>query len=121
MAADIDAMGWALAGKDFSKLIIYVNEINNNVKAKWLATNDLFAHEYGHNAHMQLLGEKKSAQYIKQKLTYNEARVASEVSDYAKTNPLEFVAETFAGHLNGKKYSKSVYNLYKTYGGPKLK
>jgi hypothetical protein len=96
-------------------------ELNNNVKIKWLATNDLFAHEYGHNAHMQLLGEEKSAQYIKQKLTDNETRVASEVSDYAKTNPLEFVAETFAGHLNGKKYSKSVYNLYKSYGGPKLK
>ena len=97
------------------------DELNNNVKIKWLATNDLFAHEYGHNAHMQSLGEEKSAQYIKQKLTDNEARVASEVSDYAKTNPLEFVAETFAGHLNGKKYSKSVYNLYKSYGGPKLK
>ena len=97
------------------------DELNNNVKIKWLATNDLFAHEYGHNAHMQLLGEEKSAQYIKQKLTDNETRVASEVSDYAKTNPLEFVAETFAGHLNGKKYSKSVYNLYKSYGGPKLK
>jgi lambda family phage portal protein len=97
------------------------DEINNNVKAKWLATNDLFAHEYGHNAHMQSLGEEKSAKYIKQKLTDNEARVASEVSDYAKTNPLEFVAETFAGHVNGKKYSKSVYNLYKLYGGPKLK
>jgi lambda family phage portal protein len=97
------------------------DELNNNVKIKWLATNDLFAHEYGHNAHMQSLGEEKSAQYIKQKLTDNEARVASEVSDYAKTNPLEFVAETFAGHVNGKKYSKSVYNLYKSYGGPKLK
>jgi len=97
------------------------DEINNNVKIKWLATNDLFAHEYGHNAHMKSLGEQKSAQYIKQKLTNNEAKVASEVSDYAKTNPLEFVAETFAGHLNGKKYSKSVYNLYKSYGGPKLR
>ena len=97
------------------------DELDNNVKIKWLATNDLFAHEYGHNAHMQSLGEEKSAQYIKQKLTDNEARVASEVSDYAKTNPLEFVAETFAGHVNGKKYSKNVYNLYKSYGGPKLK
>jgi hypothetical protein len=97
------------------------DELNNNVKIKWLATNDLFAHEYGHNTHMKSLGEEKSAQYIKQKLTDNEARVASEVSDYAKTNPLEFVAETFAGHVNGKKYSKSVYNLYKSYGGPILK
>jgi lambda family phage portal protein len=97
------------------------DELNNNVKIRWLATNDLFAHEYGHNAHMKSLGEEKSAKYIKQKLTDNEARVASEVSDYAKTNPLEFVAETFAGHVNGKKYSKSVYNLYKLYGGPKLK
>ena len=97
------------------------DEINNNVKINWLATNDLFAHEYGHNVHMQSIGEEKSSQYIKQKLTDNEAKVASEVSDYAKTNPLEFVAETFAGHVNSKKYSKKVYNLYKFYGGPKLK
>ena len=97
------------------------DELNNNVKIKWLATNDLFAHEYGHNAHMKSLGEEKSAQYIKQKLTDNESRIASEVSDYAKTNPLEFVAETFSGHVNGKKYSESVYNLYKSYGGPKLR
>jgi len=97
------------------------DKLDDNVKIKWLATNDIFAHEYGHNVHINSLGEEKSSQYIKEKLTSRQQATASEVSDYAKTNPLEFVAETFAGHVNGKKYSKNVYDLYKSYGGPKLK
>ena len=36
-------------------------------------------------------------------------------------NALEFVAETFAGHANGKKYDKDVYKLYEYFKGPKLK
>lgn len=45
---------------------------------------------------------------------------AGNVSNYAKASPLEFVAETFAGLLDGKKYSDDVMALYKKYGGPVL-
>jgi hypothetical protein len=45
---------------------------------------------------------------------------AGKVSDYAKKSPLEFVAETFAGLLDGKTYSDDVMALYKKYGGPAL-
>jgi hypothetical protein len=34
---------------------------------------------------------------------------------------MEFVAETFSGHVSGKTYSKDVYDLYKKYKGPELK
>ena len=43
---------------------------------------------------------------------------ASKVSDYAKESPLEFIAETFAGLIEGKTYSNDVMALYKKYGGP---
>lgn len=45
---------------------------------------------------------------------------AGKVSYYAKESPLEFVAETFAGLLDGKTYSDDVMALYKKYGGPAL-
>ena len=47
-------------------------------------------------------------------------KTAGRVSDYAKESPLEFVADTFAGILDGKKYSDDVMALYKKYGGPAL-
>ena len=45
-------------------------------------------------------------------------KTAGKVSDYAKESPLEFVADTFAGLLDGKTYSDDVMALYKKYGGP---
>ena len=45
---------------------------------------------------------------------------AGKVSNYAKESPLEFVAETFAGLLDGKTYSDDVMALYKKYGGPSV-
>ena len=99
------------------------NEIDDNVKQKWLATNNLFAHEYGHNLHMKAIGIDKSNEYNKNGFSGNkeQIRIAEQVSDYAKTNPMEFIAETFAGHTEGKKYSKEVYKMYKLFKGPELK
>ena len=47
-------------------------------------------------------------------------KTVKEVSEYASESPLEFVAETFAGLLEGKTYSDDVMALYKKYGGPAL-
>jgi len=46
--------------------------------------------------------------------------IAGQVSGYAKTGIGEFIAEVYAGLVQGKKYSKEVINLYKKYGGPLL-
>lgn len=46
--------------------------------------------------------------------------VAAEVSYYAMTNPLEFVAEVRTGVVYGKAYSKAVMDLYFDYAGPPL-
>jgi len=101
-------------------------KLAKNVEEKWLASNDIFAHEYAHNSHMRTLGEADSRKYAVEKfgtgaVADNQKRIAGKVSEYAKSDPLEFVSETFAGHVNGKKYDKEVYDLYKFYKGPELK
>jgi len=46
-----------------------------------------------------------------------QQKVAGKVGGYAKTNPSEFVAETYAGMKSGIKYDEDVMNLYKIVGG----
>jgi hypothetical protein len=46
--------------------------------------------------------------------------IAQEVSLYATTNPLEFVAEFRAGVLSGHDYSDGAWDLYESYAGPPL-
>ena len=49
-----------------------------------------------------------------------EQKAIGKVSNYAKTGIGEFVAETYAGLVEGKKFSDDVIALYKKYGGPAL-
>jgi len=46
------------------------------------------------------------------------ANQGASVSMYAMTNPLEFVAETFAGLMAGKAYPGAVMDAYRDAGGP---
>jgi hypothetical protein len=101
-------------------------ELRENVRAKWVVTDDVFTHEYAHNSHMKSLGQEKTTNYIKNKfgsgeIAEKEKSIAGKVGRYAQTDPLEFVAETFTGHIHGKKFDADVYELYKKYGGPELK
>ncbi|NBW19025.1 MAG: hypothetical protein EBR82_64720, partial [Caulobacteraceae bacterium] len=101
-------------------------KLEKDTKNNWLATKDIFAHEYAHNAHMRSLGEETTLKYVREKFgtgedAQSQIRIAGKVSSYAATDPLEFVSETFAGHVNGKKYDDDVYELYKRYNGPELK
>jgi len=101
-------------------------KLEKDTKNNWLATKDIFAHEYAHNAHMRSLGEETTLKYVREKFgtgedAQSQIKIASKVSSYAATDPLEFVSETFAGHVNGKKYDDDVYELYKRYNGPELK
>jgi len=50
-----------------------------------------------------------------------EALIEDEVSGYASSEPLEFVAEVFAANMErGETYSDEVMELYDDYGGPEL-
>lgn len=47
----------------------------------------------------------------------NHKKTAIQISSYATSSPLEFVAEVYAGMINGYKYSDEVMALYKKYNG----
>ena len=114
--------------------IIYSKDFNSNSmresiaqdeKKGWFTSTDLFAHEYGHNAHTNKITYDEAVEFGQGFGSGRDAErgiaIAGKVSEYAQKNPMEFVAETFAGHVSGKEYSKDVYDLYKKYKGPELK
>lgn len=47
-------------------------------------------------------------------------RIANNVSEYASHGPGEFIAETFAKLVEGRKVSQEVKDLYKKLGGPEI-
>jgi hypothetical protein len=42
------------------------------------------------------------------------------VSNYAASNPIEFVAEFRTGVLSGNSYDDDAWSLYEAYAGPQL-
>jgi lambda family phage portal protein len=108
----------------------YLEIKEKNVKSGFLSSTNTLAHEHAHILHFNEIGEKRFTEMrtwtsLSRADTSVNARAsrrtALEVSKYAGTEPVEFVSETFAGHVQGKKYSKAVYDLYKKLGGPELK
>jgi len=109
--------------------------VNGKIKeAKW-SDFYYFNHELGHLRHQEsttnfklmkkieeyvALGEKPSDISKEFASSKNIQTTARKVSEYAPESPAEFVAETFAGLLEGKTYSDDVMALYKKYGGPAL-
>ena len=70
-----------------------------------------------------MLRQKFKKQYpdLYEFLTNKEKHnTALKVSSYASTGIGEFIAEVYAGLIQGKKYSNEVINLYKKYNGPPL-
>jgi hypothetical protein len=102
-------------------------DINKKMVEKgWLGNDDVFAHEYGHILHQKNIGYKDAQMYKKEKFGLgfsgeNRKNLAKKVSEYAAQNPMEFVAEVFAGHINGKRYDEGVMAMYSYYRGPELK
>jgi hypothetical protein len=109
--------------------------VNGKIKeVKW-SDFYYFNHELGHLRHHEsttnfkfmkkieeyvALGEKPSDISKEFASSKNIQTTARKVSEYAPESPAEFVAETFAGLLEGKTYSDDVMALYKKYGGPAL-
>jgi hypothetical protein len=86
----------------------------NSTDHKW---HTVF-HEIGHMAHSDAVGSRydnlKNHTFPKDALE----SIRTEVSKYATTNGLEFVAEVFAGLLAGKTFSDVVMRQYKLLDGP---
>lgn len=114
---------------EYSKKLHQNNDIFNNMRLT-------IYHELGHCNHYAIckdyekMGKLKELEYnfISDKSITNEflnnktiQETAGKISDYAKESPSEFVAETFAQLIEGKKLSEDVIALYKKYGGPDIK
>ena len=113
-------------GARYRQITEFSDSITLSVKSGHWASPSVVAHEHGHSLHGQIIGRDGfQSIWTWSKLPKEQrARIrplAAKVSRYATTDPLEFVAETFAGHTAGKRYSKDIYDAYNELRGPKLK
>jgi hypothetical protein len=126
VTTDTRAIAWANRGTRISLNSKYskrYEELSKQQEASgnWSSSSPI-AHETGHNLHYQKIGNERFGRGNNWPASIRgPIEITSQVSKYARMNPIEFVAETFAGHISGKKYSKEVYDLYKFHEGPDLK
>jgi hypothetical protein len=90
---------------------------------RWLsddATDHVIVHEVGHFLHRKRLGPTEYSASKHWTLTSDEVDlIKRDVSRYAATDPVEFIAEAYAAMKRGKIYSRDVMKLYAKYKGPK--
>lgn len=90
-------------------------------------------HEIGHDLHYKInpkefekynileeLSRKNISKEIYDDFIKNQLNKAKKVSNYATESPAEFVAETYAELLDGRKFSDDVMTLYQKYNGPMI-
>jgi hypothetical protein len=87
----------------------------------WLSTNDpnhIINNELGHRAHRQAIGpERWSGQMNDLAEGANRTRIESQVSEYAGTKRVKFIAEVYAGMKAGKSYDAKIMQQFKSFGG----
>ena len=113
-------------GARYKQIVELSEAILLSVKTGHWASPSVVAHEHGHSLHGKIIGRDGFQNIWTWSKLPKEQRarirpLAAKVSKYATTDPLEFVAETFAGHVAGKRYSKDIYDAYNELRGPKLK
>lgn len=102
------------------------NFMNHQYEVGWMSSNNLdhvVYHELGHMAHSKSDYGKFKAFAVPSQGQIDlltKAQFTGKVSNYALTSKREFVAEVFAGHTTGKRYSNDVYERYEVWGGPRL-
>jgi len=105
--------------------ILYYTITKPKVQREFILKASLF-HELGHALHqyhnmryyktlVDDSKEKPDERYIT-----DLKRLGTDVSKYAKSNPMEFVAEAFSGFCCGLEYPKAVYEALFLCGGPYL-
>lgn len=79
-------------------------------------------HEVGHAIHQKGMNVSRRSSLLNHQFHGEQkSQIESEVSRYATTNGLEFVAEVFAGKVAGKTYNETIDRLYSFLGGPSVK
>ena len=108
-------------------------DARENAHDHWMSStnpNHMFNHEAGHLAHAETLGPGKwytmartgKVGNLENKWSSRSERemVAREVSKYGSSEPMEMVAEVYAGRLAGKSFSSPVMSLYQKFGGKRI-
>ena len=110
-----------------SEAISYLGNITagKNTKMAGFSAYGSFLHEIGHMLHQDTYkfwneARTEGSKIYQEFQQANIQNVAGQVSDYAKSNPLEFVAETYKRLRRGQTFSNDVMVLYKKYGGPSI-
>lgn len=88
----------------------------------WSSSNEnhVVFHEMGHMAHSKY--DRSAYNITRTRMDpADKVRFAGVVSQYALTAKTEFVAEVFAAHMGGKRYSQDVYDYYNAQRGWPLK
>jgi hypothetical protein len=74
--------------------------------------------EVAHQLHRLAVGADRYAELRGRRLTPDEDAIAARVSAYARTSPVEFVAEAFAALRAGRPLDPDVMAIYNQLGGP---
>lgn len=118
--------------KAAEKPTVSISLTKDELKPGWFSTNSftttsILNHEVGHAktpSSTNKLPYTTESFKLGGKLSAMDAldfkTVASKVSTYAQHSVHEFIAETYAGHLNGRKYSNDVHRYYKFVTGQDL-
>lgn len=94
--------------------------VRKQAERGWTSTAEsghVATHELAHALHHREIGDRFRPM-VKGRMTKARKAVAAKVSLYARTDPAEFVAETFTGLASGVDYPADVMKLYRALGGP---
>jgi hypothetical protein len=83
-----------------------------------LSRDHLVRHEVGHAKHYRSLGEEQRKTLWLAELTSEQQIIATKVSRRAAHSVREFVADVYAGLLEGLEFSSDVMALYASFQGP---
>ena len=110
-----------------SEAISYLGNITagKNIKMASFSADGGFLHEVGHMLHQDTYkfwneARTEGSKIYQEFQQANIQNIAGQVSDYAKSDPLEFVAETYKRLRRGQTFSNDVMALYKKYSGPSI-
>lgn len=93
-------------------------------KRRWFSSGSdehAITHEIGHALHDRGLGSHQYQRIRELGFRPEQAKlVKDQVSGYAATEPVEFVAEVYAATKSGTVFSPEILDLYRQLGGPRL-
>ena len=129
---DIDRISKMSIDEQQDLLMKYIREANIKKPFELTSRFKSIYHEFGHlndpklssRAHVKQFYDTAKEAYpaeLNEWLNNTEKqRIAGEVSSYATECPAEFIAETYAKLVEGRKVSDDVMTLYRSYGGPSI-